>query len=238
MSKTVRALLVGAAILPAACGTEKTTPGEGGSTTALAAPRTDDERTIYALGAAFGQRAVQPLRLSRTELAVLHKGIADTALGGQPAFEIGPFQQRLQSLAGERAAAAAAEEKERSRPFREQAEREPGAVKTASGLIYRTITPGAGASPGPESVVRVHYRGTLTDGTEFDSSLATGRPAEFRVDGVIPCWREGVQLMKVGEKARFVCPAELAYGDLGNPPDIPPGATLDFEVELLEIRGM
>jgi FKBP-type peptidyl-prolyl cis-trans isomerase FkpA len=85
--------------------------------------------------------------------------------------------------------------------------------------------------------VKVHYRGTLTDGTEFDSSIARGQPAEFPLNGVIPCWTEGVQRMKVGGKARLVCPANIAYGDQGRPGTIPGGATLLFDVELLEIKA-
>ena len=148
-----------------------------------------------------------------------------------------PYQQRFQALAQARAAAGATEERERAEAFCAEAAKEKGAVKTPSGLVYRTITPGHGASPGPDSLVRVQYRGTLRDGTEFDSSIARGRPAEFRVGGVIPCWQEGLQRMKVGEKAKLVCPPDIAYGNRGAPPDIPPGAALVFEVELLGIQG-
>ncbi len=107
-------------------------------------------------------------------------------------------------------------------------------MKTASGLIYAEVAAGGGASPKANDKVRVHYRGTLVDGTEFDSSLKRGQPAEFPLGGVIPCWTEGLQKMKVGGKARLVCPSDIAYGDQGRP-SIPPGATLIFEVELLAI---
>ena len=106
---------------------------------------------------------------------------------------------------------------------------------TASGLVYRSLTEGAGAKPGPADTVKVHYRGTLIDGTEFDSSHKRGQPVDFALQNVIPCWTEGVQLMNVGSKAKLVCPSEIAYGDRGAPPNIPPGATLVFEVELLDI---
>jgi len=119
--------------------------------------------------------------------------------------------------------------------FLEKAAAEPGARKTASGLVYRELRPGAGASPAATNKVRVHYRGTLTDGKEFDSSYARNEPAEFPLNGVIPCWTEGVQMMKVGGKSRLVCPSNLAYGERGAPPDIPPGAILIFEIELLGI---
>ena len=103
-------------------------------------------------------------------------------------------------------------------------------------MVYRSTQAGTGATPKPTDTVRVHYRGTLIDGTEFDSSIKRGEPAEFQLSGVIPCWTEGVQRMKVGEKARLVCPPGLAYGERGAPPNIPGGSTLVFEVELLDIK--
>jgi FKBP-type peptidyl-prolyl cis-trans isomerase FkpA len=119
--------------------------------------------------------------------------------------------------------------------FLDKAAAEPGAVKTASGLVYHEITPGNGVSPKATDTVKVHYRGTLIDGTEFDSSYKRNEPAEFPLNRVIPCWTEGVQKMKVGGKARLVCPASIAYGDAGSPPVIPGGATLVFEIELLGV---
>ena len=118
--------------------------------------------------------------------------------------------------------------------YLDKAAAETGAQKTASGLIYRELKPGTGASPKATDTVKVHYRGTLTDGKEFDSSYG-GQPIEFPLNRVIRAWTEGVQLMKVGGKAQLVCPANLAYGERGAPPDIPGGATLVFEVELLGI---
>ena len=118
--------------------------------------------------------------------------------------------------------------------YLDKAAAEPGAQKTASGLIYRELKPGTGASPKATDTVEVHYRGTLTDGKEFDSSYG-GQPIKFPLNRVIRAWTEGVQMMKVGGKAQLVCPANLAYGERGAPPDIPGGATLVFEVELLGI---
>lgn len=108
--------------------------------------------------------------------------------------------------------------------------------KTASGLIYRSLKDGTGASPTATDTVRVHYRGTLTNGTEFDSSYGRGQPAEFPLNRVIKCWTEGVQKMKVGGKARLTCPPEIAYGSRGAGSAVPPNATLVFEVELLDIK--
>jgi len=115
------------------------------------------------------------------------------------------------------------------------AAKEKGAVITPSGLVYRSLREGAGASPTASDVVKVHYRGTLSNGTEFDSSYKRNEPAQFPLGGVIPCWTEGVQRMKVGGKAQLVCPAAIAYGARGAGGVIPPNATLKFEVELLEI---
>jgi FKBP-type peptidyl-prolyl cis-trans isomerase FkpA len=119
----------------------------------------------------------------------------------------------------------------------EQAAAQPGAIKTDSGLVYRELRPGSGGYPKASDTVTVNYRGTLVDGTEFDSSYKRNEPAQFPLNQVIPCWTEGVQKMKVGAKSELVCPASIAYGDRGSPPVIPGGATLIFEVELLRIGG-
>ena len=115
------------------------------------------------------------------------------------------------------------------------AAKEKGAVVTPSGLVYRSLRDGSGASPSPADVVKVHYRGTLANGTEFDSSYKRNEPAQFPLSGVIPCWTEGVQRMKVGGKSQLVCPPGIAYGARGAGGVIPPNATLQFEVELLDI---
>ena len=112
---------------------------------------------------------------------------------------------------------------------------EPGAVVTPSGLVYRSLKDGSGASPQASDTVRVHYRGTFPDGKEFDSSYSRGKPAEFPLDRVIRCWTEGLQRMAIGGKARLTCPPAIAYGERGAGGSIPPNATLHFEVELLGI---
>ena len=117
------------------------------------------------------------------------------------------------------------------------AQKEPGTVTTASGLVYKSLKDGTGPSPAATDVVNVHYRGTFPDGKEFDSSYSRGQPAEFPLNRVIKCWTEGVQMMKVGGKAKLVCPASIAYGERGaGGGKIPPNATLNFEVELLGIK--
>ena len=117
------------------------------------------------------------------------------------------------------------------------AAKESGAVVTASGLVYRSLKDGTGASPAATDKVKVHYRGTFPDGKEFDSSYKRNEAIEFPLNGVIKCWTEGVQRMKVGGKAKLTCPASIAYGERGAGGVIPPNATLLFEVELLAING-
>lgn len=118
----------------------------------------------------------------------------------------------------------------------EAAAREPGAVVTASGLVFRSLQQGQGERPGPSQVVKVHYQGTFPDGKVFDSSYARGMPIEFPLNRVIPCWTEGVQRIQVGGKAKLTCPSRIAYGERGAGGVIPPNATLVFEVELIGVR--
>jgi FKBP-type peptidyl-prolyl cis-trans isomerase FkpA len=138
-------------------------------------------------------------------------------------------------LAVPRAQAGVLAEKRKVDAFLEAATKESGAVKTSTGLIIRTLKPGDGPAPRATDRVQVHYEGSFIDGTVFDSSIQRGEPTEFPLSAVIKCWGEGLQRMKVGEKARLVCPPGIAYGDRGRPPRIPPGTTLVFEVELLQI---
>jgi FKBP-type peptidyl-prolyl cis-trans isomerase FkpA len=201
---------------------------------------TEDEKALYALGAAIGQQAsqaVKPLDLSPAEMEVVKKGLAASLAGEKPEYTLEQYGPKLQARANANASKAAVGEKQKSAAFRESAAAEPGAVKTTSGLVYRTLKPGRGPSPKAADTVRVHYQGALTDGTVFDSSRQRGQPVEFALNAVIPCWTEGVQRMKVGESAKLVCPSDIAYGDQGRPPTIPGGATLVFEVELLGIKG-
>jgi FKBP-type peptidyl-prolyl cis-trans isomerase FkpA len=119
--------------------------------------------------------------------------------------------------------------------FAEKAAKEKGAVKTDSGLVYRSLKEGAGEKPLATSTVKVNYKGTFIDGSVFDASDKHGGPATFPLNRVIRCWTEGVQMMKVGGKAQLVCPPRIAYGEQGAPGAIPPNSTLVFEVELLAI---
>jgi FKBP-type peptidyl-prolyl cis-trans isomerase FkpA len=196
--------------------------------------QTDEQKVLYALGVMLG-RNVANLNITPAEIELVKRGLSDGATGKKPAVDLEQFGPKIQAFAQSRAAAQAVAEKGKSQAFRDAAAKEPGAVTTNSGLVFKSLKEGTGKSPSGADKVKVHYRGTLTDGTEFDSSYKRGQPIEFPLNGVIPCWTEGVQKMKVGEKAKLVCPSEIAYGDRGSPPAIPGGATLVFEVELLDI---
>ncbi len=197
-----------------------------GTATIPAVPTTDEEKTIYALGLSV-YRSLAGFDLSPKELDLVKQAISDAA-AKKPAVDIIQWGPKIQGFASARVKAAAA-------AYLTKAAAEPGAVKTDSGLIYKETRAGTGASPKPTDTVRVQYRGTLVDGTEFDSSYARNEPAQFGLGQVIRCWTEGVGKMKVGGKATLVCPSDLAYGDRGSPPVIPPGATLIFDIELLDI---
>jgi FKBP-type peptidyl-prolyl cis-trans isomerase FkpA/FKBP-type peptidyl-prolyl cis-trans isomerase FklB len=195
--------------------------------------KTDQDKALYALGATLGSR-LGPFALTAAELELVKAGLSDGALG-KPKLDPLAYRAQIQQLQTSRAATVAAAEKKASEGFLAKAAAEPGAKRTGSGLVIKTLTAGTGPSPKSTDKVKVHYHGTLTDGTVFDSSVQRGQPATFPLNGVIKCWTEGVQLMKVGGKSRLVCPSDLAYGDNGAPPRIKPGSTLIFEVELLEI---
>jgi FKBP-type peptidyl-prolyl cis-trans isomerase FkpA len=230
MRRTFVPSLAAVALLMAAC--EKPAPPPP----AAAELKTEDDKTLYALGIMLG-RNVTGLHLTAAEMAVVEKGLEDTASKKTAQVDIQTYGPKLQQWAQARMAAGAQAEKTRSAGYEESAAKEEGAVKTPSGLVFKSLSPGKGASPTAADTVSVHYEGKLTDGTVFDSSQKHGgQPAEFPVTGVIPCWTEALQRMKVGEKAKIVCPASIAYGDraMGN---IPPGSTLTFEVELLGIKG-
>jgi FKBP-type peptidyl-prolyl cis-trans isomerase FkpA len=230
-------LIASALAVAALAGCQQQAPAEP---QADIAAMTDEQKSIYAFGVAVGQQLgsqTKQIRLTPEELELFDRGFDDGMAGKTPAVEIAQYDQQFQQLAKTRLEAGAAEARQKDAEFLAAAEKEPGAVKTGSGLVFRTLTPGQGASPKASDTVRVHYQGTLTDGKVFDSSIQRGEAAEFALNGVIPCWTEGVQLMKVGEKARLVCPSTIAYGERGAGTDIPPNATLVFEVELLEVRG-
>lgn len=197
---------------------------------------TEDSKILYSLGFALAQN-LQVFSLTPEELAAVNRGIEDSVLGNELKVDINVYGPQIQSFAQGRMAAAAALEKAASEDFLKEMAAEDGAVTTDSGLIVTVGTAGDGATPTAADTVTVHYHGTLRDGSVFDSSVERGEPATFPLSGVIPCWTEGLQTMKVGGKSRLVCPSAIAYGDEGRPPGIPGGAALVFEVELVSIAG-
>jgi len=196
--------------------------------------KTDEQKTLYALGLVIAQN-LGPFRLTSAELEVVKAGLSDGVLGKPRKADLQAYGPKIQGLQAGRLAAAAAVEKKASQTFLAKAASEQGAQKTGSGLVIKTLKPGTGPSPTATDRIKVHYHGTLADGSVFDSSVQRGEPITLALNGVIKCWTEGLQLMKVGGKSRLVCPSDIAYGDQGRPPVIKPGATLVFEVELLEI---
>jgi FKBP-type peptidyl-prolyl cis-trans isomerase len=197
-------------------------------------PGTDEEKEVYALGLSI-YRSLAQFDLSPPELELVKQALTDAAQN-KPAIELNTWGPKLDTFASARSSRVASREKASSTAYLTKAAAEPGAQKTTSGLIYREMRPGTGVSPKATDTVKVNYRGTLTNGTEFDSSYSRNMPAEFPLNGVIKCWTEGVQKMRVGGKSQLVCPSDLAYGDQGRP-SIPGGATLIFEVELLDVSG-
>ena len=181
------------------------------------APKTEDQKTLYALGVHLSKQ-LSVFELTPEELKYVQLGMSEAAGGKKLAAEPEANMQKLGELAQEKAA------------------KEAGVKKTASGLIYKEIKAGTGVQAKATDMVKVHYVGTLIDGKEFDSSVKRGQPAELPLSQVFPCWTEGVSMMKVGGKSRLICPSEIAYGDRGRPPVIPGGATLIFEVELLDVK--
>ena len=195
---------------------------------------TDHKKALYALGVTVSRR-LGDFDLKRDEVALVQAGLADGILGRDSRVDMDAIRPTIEKLLAERAQAVAQAEKEAGREFVAAQAGEPGAVQTDSGMVYFEVVAGSGAEPTADDRVRVHYHGTLVDGTVFDSSRKRGSPATFSMSGVIGCFSEGIGRMKVGGQSKLVCPPEIAYGDRGSPPSIKPGATLVFEVELLEI---
>jgi len=208
--------------------------GVSAATARAADPSTDDQKTFYALGLIISQ-SLAPFALTEAELDFVRAGMTDGVLKKTPKVDLPTYGPKVNQVQQTRAAAQADSEKKVGAAYVEKAAKESGAKKTESGAIVTTMKEGKGEQPKAADTVKVHYHGTLIDGTVFDSSVKRGEPATFPLNQVIKCWTEGLQLMKVGGKSKLVCPSAIAYGDRGSPPTIKPGATLVFEVELLEI---
>lgn len=208
--------------------------GAGAAFAQAGVPQTDDEKAFYALGTSLAQYLQQFKPMSSRELDLVVQGLRDVAGDKVLAVEKNEGAQLIRTMTQKRQEKATEMESAAAASFLAAEAAKPGAVRTESGLIITHLKQGSGPSPAATDTVRVHYRGTLRDGSVFDSSIERGQPSKFPLNRVIPCWTEGVAQMKVGGKARLVCPAAIAYGNRGAG-RIPPGAALAFEVELLEI---
>jgi FKBP-type peptidyl-prolyl cis-trans isomerase len=200
-----------------------------------AAPKVKpDQKTLYALGV-LASKNLSDLSLSPAQVGMMEKGMADTLAGKKSAVDLTAYEPKVQEFAKAKVAAAGDARKAKEGTAAAEYAAKPGAVKSASGLIFIPVRAGTGASPAATDKVKVNYEGKLMDGTVFDSSYKRGQPIEFGLNQVIPCWTEGVQKMKIGGEATLVCPPSIAYGERGAPGAIPPNATLVFKVELLGV---
>jgi FKBP-type peptidyl-prolyl cis-trans isomerase FkpA len=218
--------------VPPAGGPPGLPPGPGAAAAPAPLKPEDEAKVLYAIGYVLG-RETGVFALNAAEAEEVKKGFADFLAGKEAQVTLDTYGPQIRPFAQTRLTRKTDVEKEKGRAFAEQAAKEPGATKADSGLVYIEKSKGTGASPKPTDKVKVHYHGTFTDGKVFDTTQGRD-PAELNVNGVIPCWTEGLQKMAVGGKARLVCPSTIAYGDTGRP-GMPGGATLVFDVELVEI---
>jgi FKBP-type peptidyl-prolyl cis-trans isomerase FkpA len=232
-------LIVTATVALAACSEpESVADSEEGAADAF---ETDDQRVLYTIGTRLGLN-IEELRLTDEEIEFVSAGMRDEIRGEDYQVDINVYGPLMQEFVNRRIAegleAAQAEmeaERVAAAEFADSIAAEPGAERSASGLVYVPLSEGQGEMPDPRDRVLVHYHGTLRDGTVFDSSRDRDMPVPFALNEVIPCWTEGVAKMRVGGTAKLLCPSDIAYGDGGIPGSIPGGAALLFEVELLEI---
>jgi FKBP-type peptidyl-prolyl cis-trans isomerase FkpA len=197
--------------------------------------KSDDERAAYAYGYKIGQNVSQ-IGMSDAEVKVFNKGIYDAASNKPAKLDMAVYLPKVSDFAQKRAMVRVNAEKKKGQAFADKFAKDDSVKAIPNGGFIKIVTAGTGAQPGADDTVKVHYRGALIDGTEFDSSYKRGQPTSFPLKGVIPCWTNGVAMMTVGSKAKLVCPSDVAYGDQGQPrAGIAGGSTLVFDVELLEI---
>lgn len=199
-------------------------------------PKTDDEKALYSLGVLLSEN-IQTFEFTDQEIAVVKAGLDHGSRGNAKIEreEIEKLVPKLQELQQKRVAAAGEKAKTDGVAYLAKAAGEAGAVKLPSGVILKITKEGTGALPAAADTVKVHYEGKLLNGKVFDSSIKRGEPVTFPLAGVVPCWTEGMQQIKVGAKAQLTCPSDQAYGEQGRPPAIPGNSVLVFDVELIEI---
>lgn len=201
--------------------------------------QTDADKVSYGIGLQLAQQ-VKSQSFPGFNLDALVIGLKDVFNNEPMRFPEDEMQAAFSAINQQvqaAAAGAAAENKAAGKAFLEENAKKDGVITTESGLQYEIITEGTGPKPSQSDMVVTHYHGSLTDGTVFDSSVDRGEPAQFPVNGVIQGWIEALQLMPVGSKWRLTIPSDLAYGDQGSAPVIEPGATLIFDIDLIEIKG-
>jgi FKBP-type peptidyl-prolyl cis-trans isomerase len=196
---------------------------------------TEQNEVLYQLGVQMSG-VLQTLDLSKAEFAVVNKGLADGYDHRADLGKAATYDPQVQTLRRARIAVITEREMRAGKAYLERAALTAGARKTASGMVYIPMSAGSGPTPTAKDRVEINYVGRLIDGRVFDSSSARGEPATFALNQVMPCFSEALQLMQAGGKSRIVCAADLTYGDRGSLPDVLPGATLDFEIELLEVK--
>lgn len=196
--------------------------------------KSEEDKTLYSVGAMFGER-LQNMKLSDAQIEAIVAGVRESAGGKASRVNVQEYAPKVRDFFNDRMKVMAEDNKKTGQGYVDSFVAKEGATKTESGLAFKVIQEGTGANPKAEDTVRVHYHGTLIDGTVFDSSVERGQPVNFPLNRVIPGWTEGLQKVKAGGKIKLVIPANLAYGDAGAPPKIPGGSTLIFDVELLEI---
>jgi FKBP-type peptidyl-prolyl cis-trans isomerase FkpA len=198
-----------------------------------AEPQAEEQKPFYALGVVLAQN-LSNFSLTPAELELVKTGLSD-AIAGKATINLEVYGPKLAELQSTRIAAIAAEQKKVGQQFADKVAKEPGATRTESGIVIKTLSAGSGASPKVSDTIKVHYHGTTPDGRVFDSSVERNEPVWIPLDRVIPCWTEALPTMKVGGKSRIVCPAETAYGERGTA-HIKAGSTLIFDIELLDIQ--
>ncbi|GGK04976.1 FKBP-type peptidyl-prolyl cis-trans isomerase [Luteimonas terricola] len=195
---------------------------------------TVEQQAGYAIGLQIGG-TLEEIK-DEIDVDALVKGMRTTLDGGAPLMDEAQAREAFEAFGQRMQAKMSAGNREAGEAFLAENAKQEGVQVTASGLQYKVLQEGAGAKPGPDSRVSVHYRGSLADGTVFDSSYERGEPAVFTLSSVVPGWQEGLQLMPVGSKYMLWLPSALGYGDMGTPGGpIAPGSALVFEVELLDI---
>lgn len=195
----------------------------------------EDDKTFYSVGHVYGKR-FKEFNLNEKEVNALVQGVRDGMTKETTDVDTMKYAYKFRDIIQGRMEVNSKSEKEKGAAFLEAFIKNEGATKTESGLAYKIIQPGSKERPVPTDIVTVHYKGTLIDGKEFDSSFKRNEPIEFPLDKVIKGWTEGMQLIGKGGKIKLVIPSELAYKDQGAPPSIPGGATLTFEVELIDFK--